>query len=72
MAILKKHQRKIEAGRERGYGHYHFTVTYPSGKEKTVRHVANAPLFDAITDLETNIVSVNHSLYKSISYLLNN
>lgn len=66
---MKSHQRRIEAGRCGGYGHYSFTVTYPSGKTKTVSNIANAPLFDAVKDLETGIVSVSHSVWKSISYL---
>lgn len=66
---MKAHQRRIEAGRSGGYGHYSFTVTYPSGKTKTVKNVPNAPLFDAVKNLETGIVSVSHSVWKSISYL---
>lgn len=66
---MKKHLRKIEAGRCSGHGHYSFTVTYPSGKQKTVTNVANAPLFDAVKYLDTGIVSVSHNVWKSISYL---
>jgi len=66
---MKKHQRKIEAGRSGGYGHYSFTVTYPSGKVKTVTNVANAPLFDAVKGLETGTVSVSNNVWKSVSYL---
>jgi len=67
---MKKHQRKLEAGRSSGYGHYSFTVTYPSGKTKTISNIANAPLIDAVKDLETGIVSVSHSVWKSIFYLI--
>lgn len=66
---MKTHQRRIEAGRCVGYGHYFFIVTYPSGKTKTVTNIPNAPLFDAVKDLETGIVSVSHNVWKSARYL---
>lgn len=62
---MKKHIRKVEAGRS-GYGHFNFTITYPSGKEVTIKNVANAPLYDAVTDLETGKISTNHNVWKSI------
>jgi hypothetical protein len=68
---MKNHLRKIEAGRSGGYGHYNFTVTFPSGKIKTLSNIANAPLFDSVKDLETGIVSVSHSVWKTIRYYLN-
>jgi hypothetical protein len=67
---MKAHQRKIEACRSGGYGHYNFLITYPSGRTKSITNIANAPLYDAVNDLDTGIISVNHSIWKSISYLL--
>lgn len=67
---MKKFQRKVEAGRSGGYGHYNFHITYPSGKQVTLSNVANAPLYDEIRDLETVTISTSHGVWKQISYLI--
>ena len=69
---MKAHQRQIEASRAGGYGHYNFTIVYPSGITRVVTNVADSILFDAVKSLDSNVISTSHSVWKSISRYLNN
>lgn len=68
---MKKYQRKISRGIGSGYGHYNFFIEYPSGKVITLKNIPDAPLYDAIGDLPSHFISVSHSVWKSLSFRIN-
>lgn len=67
---MKKHQRKVSRGIGSGYGHYNFFVEYPSGKVITFTNVPDAPLYDAIGDLDSSKISTNHGIWKTLSHMI--
>ena len=68
---MKKHQRKVSRGIGSGYGHYNFFVEYPSGKTVTLKNIPNAELYDAIGNLESHTISVNHGIWSTLSMYIN-
>jgi len=67
---VKTHQRKVSRGIGSGYGHYNFHVEYPSGKVISLRNIPDTPLYDAIGDLDSHIISTSHHIWSSLSYLI--
>jgi hypothetical protein len=65
---MKKHQRKVSRGIGSGHGHYNFFVEYPSGKVVTLKNIPDAPLYDAIGDLESHIISTDHWIWRALSF----
>lgn len=67
---MKTHQRKVSRGIGSGYGHYNFYIEYPSGKVISLRNIPDAPLYDAIGNLDSHLISVSHNVWKSIRSIM--